>query len=95
MERPKFRRAFLHPRYWLMWIGFALFCLLAQLPYAVLLVLGRALGRLLYFVAKSRRHIIQRNLELCLPQLTAAQRSELLKKNFESTGIALSTTSLP
>ena len=67
MERPKFSRAFLHPRYWLMWSGFAVFWLVAQLPYAVLLVMGRGLGRLMAVVAKSRRHIVQRNLELCLP----------------------------
>ena len=88
MERPKFRRAFLHPRYWLLWSGFAVFWLVAQLPYAVLLVMGRGLGRLMAVVAKSRRHIVQRNLELCLPHLTAAERHALLIRNFESTGIA-------
>ena len=88
MERPLFRRAFLHPRYWLMWLGFAFFWLVAQLPYALLLVLGRGLGRLMVFIAKSRKHIVRRNLELCFPQLSAEERHRLLLKNFESTGIA-------
>ena len=89
MDRPKFRIALLHPRYWLLWLGFALLWLIAQLPYAVLLLLGRALGRLMLFLAKSRRHIVQRNLELCFPQLSPAEREQLLRKNFESTAIAI------
>ncbi|MBF7731458.1 lipid A biosynthesis lauroyl acyltransferase [Pseudomonas sp. N040] len=88
MERPQFRAEFLHPRYWLLWLGLGLLWLVTQLPYPLLLLLGRALGRLMYWVAASRRHIVRRNLELCMPQLTPAAREALLKKNFESTGIA-------
>ena len=88
MDRPKFSCAFLHPRYWLLWLGLALLWLIAQMPYRILLLFGRALGRLMLLVAKSRRHIVQRNLELCFPQLSSAGREQLLLKNFESTGIA-------
>jgi KDO2-lipid IV(A) lauroyltransferase len=88
MDRPQFRSAFLHPRYWLLWLGFALLWLLAQLPYSVLLLLGRGLGRVMLRVATSRRHIVTRNLELCFPELSPAQREQLLRRNFESTAIA-------
>jgi KDO2-lipid IV(A) lauroyltransferase len=88
MDRPQFRSAFLHPRYWLLWLGFALLWLLAQLPYSVLLLLGRGLGRVMLRVATSRRHIVTRNLELCFPQLSPAEREQLLRRNFESTAIA-------
>lgn len=88
MERPTFRAAFLHPRYWPMWLGFALLWLIAQLPYALLLLMGRILGRLMLLVATSRRHIVTRNLELCFPELSPAERQQLLRKNFESTAIA-------
>lgn len=88
MERPQFRAEFLHPRYWSLWLGLALLWLLVQLPYPLLLLMGRGLGRLMYWVAGSRRHIVRRNLELCMPQLSPAERDALLKKNFESTGIA-------
>ncbi len=88
MERPRFRREFLHPRYWLLWLGLGVLWLLVQLPYAWLLLLGRGLGRLMLLLARSRRHIVRRNLEICMPQLSAAQREALLRKNFESTGIA-------
>ena len=88
MERPRFRREFLHPRYWLLWLGLGVLWLLVQLPYAWLLLLGRGFGRLMLLLARSRRHIVRRNLEICMPQLSAAQREALLRKNFESTGIA-------
>jgi len=89
MTAPRFRPAFLHPRYWPLWLGFGLLWLLAQLPYGVLLKLGRALGALSYRLAHGRRRIVQRNLELCFPQLNASDRDRLAKENFASTGIAV------
>ena len=88
MERPVFRGYFLHPRFWLLWLGLGLLWLTIQLPYAVLLRLGRGLGWLLYHVAGSRRRIAKRNLQLCFPQMPSAEREALLKENFASTGIA-------
>ncbi|MEK1907342.1 MAG: lipid A biosynthesis lauroyl acyltransferase [Pseudomonas sp.] len=94
MDRPQFRAYFLHPRFWPLWLGLALLWLLAQLPYAVLLRLGRLLGALLYRVAGSRRRIAERNLELCFPQLSDSERLHLLKENFASTGIGLFETAM-
>lgn len=87
MDRPVFRTYFLHPRFWLLWLGLGLLWLVAQLPYKVLLWLGRCLGRVMYRLASSRRKIAARNLELCFPQMPAAEREALLKENFASTGI--------
>ncbi|MGN2623577.1 lipid A biosynthesis lauroyl acyltransferase [Stutzerimonas balearica] len=88
MDRPRFRTYFLHPRFWLLWLGLGLLWLLVQLPYAALLRLGRVLGALMYRVAGARRRIARRNLELCFPALDEAARERLLKDNFASTGIA-------
>ncbi len=88
MDRPQFHSSFLHPRFWLLWLGLGLLWLVVQLPYRGLLVLGRGLGALMYRVAGSRRRIAARNLELCFAQLSAAERKRLLKENFASTGIA-------
>lgn len=88
MDRPRFRAAFLHPRYWLLWLGLGVLWLVVQLPYALLLKLGRALGALMLLAAKSRRQIAARNLELCFPELSAAERERLLRENFASSGIA-------
>ncbi len=87
MDRPAFKAAFLHPRYWLLWLGLGLLWLLTLLPYAWLMALGRALGALLYRLAGSRRRIAARNLELCLPELDAAARERLLRANFASMGM--------
>ena len=43
----------------------------------------------MYRLAGSRRRIAQRNLELCFPDLSDAERDRLLKENFASNGIAL------
>lgn len=88
MERVQFQRTFLHPKYWLLWLGLGLLYLIALLPYPVLLWLGHVLGRLMYWGASKRRHIVQRNLELCYPDLTFAERNKLVKANFASMGIA-------
>ena len=88
MDRPRFRASFVHPRFWPLWLGLGLLWLVVQLPYRVLLLLGRALGALMYRFARSRRHVAGRNLELCFPQLSIRERERLLRENFASTGIA-------
>jgi len=88
MDRPRFRASFLHPRFWLLWLGLGLLWLVVQLPYRILLLLGRGLGAVMYRVARSRRQIARRNLQLCFPELSEKERERLLRENFVSTGIA-------
>lgn len=88
MDRPRFRAAFFHPRFWLLWLGLGLLWLVVQLPYKAQLCIGRVLGALMYRVAGDRRRIAARNLELCFPEKSGAEREQLLKGNFASTGIA-------
>lgn len=87
MDRPVFRAYFLHPRFWLLWLGLGLLWLVTRLPYKALLMLGRGLGALMYNLARSRRQIAARNLALCFPHMPATERKALLKENFASTGI--------
>lgn len=87
MDRPRFRAYFLHPRFWLLWSGLGLLWLISLLPYRLLKRLGRWLGGLMYHLARSRRQIAARNLELCFPELSAAERLRLLRENFASTGM--------
>ena len=51
---------------------------MAVLPLPVLRALGWLLGQLLYVLAAPRRRIALRNLELCYPQASAAQRLQPL-----------------
>lgn len=89
MEGPRFRAYFLHPRFWPLWLGLGLLWLVTLLPYRVLLRLGRGLGALMYRLASSRRQIVERNLQLCFPQLSASERQRLVRENFASTGMTL------
>ena len=50
---------------------------LAHLPLAWVRAIGWLLGWVLYFIVIPRRHVVQRNLELCFPTWTAAQRRAL------------------
>lgn len=63
--------------------------LIAHLPLPFLLFLGRIIGRISYYIAKSRRKIIQRNIELCFPELDKAAQKKLVKENFKSMGMAI------
>ena len=91
---PKFELAFLHPRYWVLWLSLSLLWLVILLPYPVLLMLGWVLGKLLYWVGGKRRKIARRNIELCFPELSEAERVRLLKQNFSNYGMALLETGM-
>ena len=54
--------------------GVSMMHVLAKLPLPVLRGLGRGIGNLLYVLAAPRRKIALRNLELCFPESTLAQR---------------------
>ena len=53
------------------------------LPLSVQAAAGRALGRLLWPLARSRREVALRNLELCLPHLAAGERERLARSLFQ------------
>jgi KDO2-lipid IV(A) lauroyltransferase len=77
----------LSPRYWLSWLGLGLVWLIGRLPYRALFALGRALGTLTVHLPGERRHVAQRNLELCLPHLSPAERSDLLRAALRDLGM--------
>jgi Kdo2-lipid IVA lauroyltransferase/acyltransferase len=60
---------------------------LAQcLPVRAQMALGAALGALLHALAADRRRIATRNIELCLPELDAKQRGQLVREHFRWLG---------
>lgn len=91
---PRFTPRLLHPRYWLTWIGMGLLWLVVQLPYPVIYRLGCGLGRLGQRLMKRRAEIAYRNLELCFPDMSAAERLRIVEKNFESVGMGLMETGM-
>jgi KDO2-lipid IV(A) lauroyltransferase len=82
----------LAPRYWLTWIGLGMLRTLALLPFPVQLRIGTGIGRLIRRLPLPWVRIAQRNIELCLPTLTAEERAKILDRHCESLGIALCET---
>ncbi|MFH7826604.1 Kdo(2)-lipid IV(A) acyltransferase [Kluyvera chengduensis] len=93
-QLPKFTAALLHPRYWPSWLGIGVLWLVVQLPYPVIYRLGNAIGRLAMRLMKRRAQIAYRNLELCFPQKSEAERHEMVVKNFESVGMGVMETGI-
>ena len=63
--------------------------LLHGLPLGMQAGLGRAFGWVLHFVGRRRRRIALRNVELCLPELTAHERQGLVREHFGWLGRSL------
>ncbi|MGI9235227.1 MAG: LpxL/LpxP family Kdo(2)-lipid IV(A) lauroyl/palmitoleoyl acyltransferase [Woeseiaceae bacterium] len=75
------------PRHWPVWIGMAVLRLVCLLPHRTALAVGRALGRLAHVVGGSRRAVARRNIELCFPELTPAERNALAYDHFKALGM--------
>jgi KDO2-lipid IV(A) lauroyltransferase len=81
--------SFWAPRYWPLWLGMGLLRLSVLLPYKTQIAIGMFLGRVLHRIAAKRRAIVRRNIELCFPELSAAERDRLALAHFESLGASL------
>lgn len=79
-------------RYWPAQIEIALMRLLALLPLRLLRGVGAVLGSLLWPLARERRLITLRNLELCFPEKTESERRQLARRNFRRTAIGFMET---
>lgn len=78
----------LAPKHWPSWLAVGLFRTLGLLPYPVLWALGTGFGYLGYYLAGSRRRVAWRNLEICFPDLTPAERSRMMRRHFGYLGEA-------
>jgi len=67
----------------------ALLWLLHWLPLGLQARLGNGLGRAGWHLAGSRREVALRNLELCFPELPAAERERLAREHFRWLGRSL------
>lgn len=63
-------------------------------PYPVIFRLGKNLGRLAQMFMKRRARIAYRNLELCFPDMSEAERHDMVTRNFESVGMGLMETGM-
>lgn len=55
---------------------------------------GMALGKSLYYLLRSRRHIAAVNISLCFPELSAAEQDQLVRDAFKNFGAGLIETAM-
>lgn len=89
-----FKKSFLHPRNWLTWLGLGILWAMVQLPYPVIACIGRSLGKASRPFLKRREKIARRNIELCFPEMSAAEKEKLIDDNFISLGMGLVETGM-
>ena len=88
------KAAYLHPKYWLTWLGLGVLRIFEPLPHRLLYLLGRGFGNLVYLFPTPFKRIARRNIELCLPELDAAIRQRILREHFAGLGCALFETAI-
>lgn len=95
-QLPPFQLAFLHPKYWGLWLGLGLFRAILCLPYPVLVALGKGLSAVFARLkfGKRRIAIARQNLALCFPDYSAKQREQILAENIQSVGLAIIETGM-
>lgn len=92
VEKAQFSTHLYHPKFWLLWFAVGLARLTLLLPLKWQMKLGSTFGLLAMKLAGSRVNTARRNLELCFPQMSEAERETLLKRNFQETGKAIFDT---
>lgn len=88
IEQPKFTLYFLHPKFWLTWVGVLILYAVSWLPYRLQLVMGRGLGLLFKKLMPRRVNIARTNLRLCFPDASDEEIESLVTENMKNTGIA-------
>lgn len=73
-----------HPSLWGVWLSIGLLWLLHWLPLPIQAAFGNAVGWLLALKPGRRRNIVARNLELCFPDATPAQRRRWLRQTYQT-----------
>ena len=85
---------FLLPQFWPMWLALGLTRALATRSFAFMLAFGAALGTLARLLRLPQVRVARRNLQLCLPDLTPAERERILAQHFRSAGMTIGETAL-
>ncbi len=75
-----------HPFSWPGWLAVGILWLIARMPLRPALALGAASGPIVLALLPRRRRILLRNLELCFPDWSAAQRSNIASQNARESG---------
>lgn len=79
----------LFPRHWHTWFGLGALRLFECLPYPLMLLMGRLIGRLARLLIPHYVKVARCNMRLCLPDSCLADREKLLSQHFEGLGITV------
>src|SRR5579863_7814420 len=88
----RMRREFLHPKYWITWMGLGLMRSLEWLPYSAQRRVGSAIGVLFKLLPLHSERIARRNVELCRPSRGEQERASPVYQPSPSLAIGLSET---
>ena len=95
ISSPKFSITLLHPRYWGVWLGFALLALVVNIfPYFLLRLIGNGIGLVAMRILKRRYQVAKENFRLCFPEQSEVVYERLVLSNFKYTGMALIETGM-
>jgi len=83
-DRYRFRLALLHPRYWLTWIGLAVYFVFTLLPISVIDRVGVRLGNIAARKNKKRFNIVTTNLTLCFPDKEPDEIEVMVYEHFQA-----------
>jgi len=70
------------PRHWPTWLGLCLLHGLSFLPLPVLAVTGYGIGLTFYALYAKRREIAYRNIDVCFPEFSVAQKKRINRQHF-------------
>ncbi|MGY5450566.1 LpxL/LpxP family Kdo(2)-lipid IV(A) lauroyl/palmitoleoyl acyltransferase [Agarivorans sp. MS3-6] len=90
---PKLSASSFHPKNWGAWLLIGFMFTISLLPYRVQHYLAIGIGHLAKRLLKSRVHIARRNLEICFPEKTTAQRQQIVDQCFQHLGHSVLDTS--
>lgn len=83
-ERYRFHLSLIHPRYWLTWLGLAIYFIFTLLPMPIIDWAGCRLGNIAAGKNKKRFNIVVTNLSLCFPDKGHAEIEQMAFKHFQA-----------
>ena len=84
MNKNRIPLKFYAPKFWGAWIGIFFLRIIAFIPSSWMKKISTFLGRLFFKTAKTRRRIIETNINLCFPDKSDEERKEHLFENEEN-----------
>ncbi len=75
-------------------IALSIVWLFNLLPYPLNIKIGKSFGHLLYLTEKRRSAIARKNLELCFPELSEAEREKIALSTFRNFGASIFETAM-